>query len=135
MLLRTRFLRSISVFFGMALMLACVICIGAGGADAAIRYVTQSGAGLKNGSSWGHAYGEELFPAAILSAGAGDEFWVRKGVYRPSTTTDTAVSFVLKSGVALYGGFSGSEALRTLRNPESNRTILTGTLQTTTTAK
>jgi hypothetical protein len=105
-------------------------------ADAAVFYVTPEGAGAKNGSTWDNAYDEAAFPVAIVSAGAGDEFRVKTGVYRPvipanpgSITEDERQKyFVLKNGVALYGGFAGTEASSADRNPDSNFTVLTGDL-------
>jgi len=97
-------------------------------ADAAVHYVTQGGAGNKDGSNWANAYDEAAFPAAILSAGAGDEIWVKAGVYRPSTTNDASKSFVLSNDVALYGGFAGTETSSADRNPAANLTVLTGDL-------
>ncbi len=124
--------RFIRVFLVVTALLACVACAEAGGG--ARRCVTQGGAGSRNGDGWANAYGEAEFPAAILSAGAGDEFWVAKGAYRPAipagvpTSDDAKASFVLKDGVALYGGFAGAETAIEDRNPAANVTVLTGDL-------
>ena len=91
---------------------------------AAVLYITQDGAGSKDGLSWATAYGEAEFPAAIQSADAGDELWVAVGVYRPVipansrdiTTDEEKTTFQLKSGVALYGGFTGNEKTRDARD-------------------
>ena len=95
---------------------------------AAVLYITQGGAGSKDGTSWATAYGEAEFPAAIQSADAGDELWVAEGVYRPSTTGDENATFQLKSEVALYGGFTGNETTRDARDWQNNVTVLTGDL-------
>jgi|GEM_PF-1716943 len=105
-----------------------VSALSGSAAEAAVKYVTPGGAGAKNGSSWANAYGEAEFPAAIQSATAGDEFWVAAGAYRPSVTNDADATFTLKNGVALYGGFAGTETARTGRNPSANVTVLTGDL-------
>ena len=98
-----RFRRYARVLFAASAMILATVT-----AEAAVRYVTQGGGGSKNGTSWTNAYDEAAFPAAIQSAAAGDEIWVKTGVYRPSTN-DATKSFVLKNGVALYGGFAGAE--------------------------
>ena len=98
-------------------------------ADGTRWYVTQNGGTVtKDGTSWATAYGEAEFPAAIQSANAGDELWVAEGVYRPSTTGDKNATFQLKSGVALYGGFTGNETTRDARDWQNNVTVLTGDL-------
>jgi parallel beta-helix repeat protein len=104
-------------------------------ANAAVHYVTQGGAGNKDGSSWANAYDEAAFPAAIASADAGDEIRVKAGVYRPSTTNVATASFVLKNGVALYGGFAGTETSSADRDPAANLTVLTGDLANDDTGK
>lgn len=92
------------------------------------RYVTQNGRGRKNGASWEHAYeGAQLQQAINEVARAKGEVWVAKGIYKPSAT-DASVSFELKNGVKLYGGFEGDETTdnRTLASIQNHKTILSG---------
>lgn len=51
--------------------------------------------------------------------------WVAAGQYIPSTN-DRHASFFVKSGVQVYGGFSGRESDLSQRNPALNQTILSG---------
>ena len=93
-----------------------------------VRYVTPEGAGTKDGSSWAHALDRTQLKGALDAASSGTEFWVARGLYTPSPL-DRNVSFVLRNGVALYGGFAGYETSRIYdRNPAVNKTILTGDL-------
>ncbi|CCH53006.1 hypothetical protein BN8_02060 [Fibrisoma limi BUZ 3] len=77
-----------------------------------VVYVTESGAGLQNGSSWANAFaGTSLQTAINTAATCGAQVWVAQGLYKPTTGTDRTISFTMKEGVAIYGGFSGTEKL------------------------
>ncbi|PYK63515.1 MAG: hypothetical protein DME21_02625 [Verrucomicrobia bacterium] len=81
-----------------------------------VIYVSQSASGLTNGQSWSTAYG--TVQTALADAAAGDEIWVATGTYFGTIR--------LKEGVALYGGFAGTETSRTQRDWNVHRTILDG---------
>lgn len=68
------------------------------------RYVKQSATGTNNGTSWTNAY--VSLQSAMAVANPGDQIWVAPGTYKPAAT-DRTISFVLESGVAVYGGFPG----------------------------
>ncbi len=102
--------------------------------EGAVRYVTQNGAGTKHGGSWGNAMGESEFVQTLaLVHPAPTEYWIAKGTYRPTAAPpyDRNATFVLKNGVALYGGFAGNENLRKERDWNANPTILSGRSRTT----
>lgn len=95
------------------------------------RYVTVTGAGSKDGSSWANAFdGTQL--KMVMDSTVMGEIWVAKGTYLPTADNDMTISFQLKSGVAVYGGFAGipTETSLTDRNWLSNATILSGDLGT-----
>jgi len=50
----------------------------------------------------------------------------RSGTYKPTSGTNRTISFQLKNNVALYGGFAGTETLRSQRNSAVNLTVLSG---------
>ncbi|MDP4275414.1 MAG: T9SS type A sorting domain-containing protein, partial [Bacteroidota bacterium] len=77
-----------------------------------------------DGTSWASAYGELI--DALNASYPGDQVWVAAGTYKPATVTDRNASFKLKSAVALYGGFNGTESFEEYRNPKANLTILSG---------
>ncbi len=89
--------------------------------------------GLQNGSDWFNAYTdlEDALEHARNNISI-TEIWVAQGEYFPSEAPFEALSnprnptFMLVSGVAVYGGFSGTEILREERNIEGNPTILSG---------
>jgi hypothetical protein len=118
----------VSCFRRFSILFVATAFLCASEAHAAVWFVTQAGSGDRSGSDWDNACGEAQLPAKIQSAATGDELWVAKGVYRPSTTGNTSAYFALKTGVALYGGFGGTETDRSERNVGSNPAILTGDL-------
>lgn len=92
-----------------------------------IIYVNQIAVGAQDGGSWVNAYTD--LQTALAKAQAGDQIWVAKGVYKPTTKSDDEArkkSFVLVEGVAIYGGFSGDELKLTDRDWNINKTILSG---------
>ncbi|WP_460926551.1 beta strand repeat-containing protein [Spirosoma agri] len=93
-----------------------------------IRYVKQGGTG--DGSSWTTASGDLQ---AMINALGVQQVWVAQGTYKPGppNNTDQSISFAMKDGVAIYGGFVGTEANlsdRRLGSPSS--TTLSGDIGT-----
>ena len=99
--------------------------------EGAVWFVTQNGAGTRHGGSWTNAMGESEFVQTLkLVQPAGTEFWIAKGTYRPTADPNNRdATFVLKNGVALYGGFAGNENLRKDRDWDANPTTLSGEIQ------
>jgi hypothetical protein len=91
-------------------------------AAGAIVYVDASASGTGDGSSWANAY------PSLADAASGTEIWVAKGAYKPTSSTDRTATFQLKDGVAIYGGFAGSETQRDQRDWQTNVTTLSGDL-------
>ncbi len=110
---------------------ATVTLVAAGGVHAqAVHYVRASATGANDGTSWADAFTD--LQSALTAAQPGDRVWVAAGTYQPTTTTDRTVSFVLRPGVAVYGGFSGTEDPATFdlagRDFIANETVLSGDL-------
>jgi len=90
-------------------------------------YVNQNvPGGQQNGSTWADAF-LDLQQALSVSVD-GDEIWVANGTYYPTSGTDRSISFVMKNGVKIYGGFLGSETNLSQRDLELHETILSGNL-------
>ena len=98
-------------------------------AGAPTVFVRAGATGANNGTSWTDAYTN--LQTALAAAVSGDEVWVAAGTYKPTATTDRAASFALKNGVAIYGGFAGTETMRSQRNPTTSVTILSGDIGAT----
>lgn len=82
--------------------------------------------GALNGSSWQNSFQD--LQVALQIAVEGDEIWVAKGDYLPTTDTDRNKSFILKQGVRLYGGFSGTESSLGQRDFILNESVLSGNI-------
>ena len=92
---------------------------------AVIRYAKPIASGTADCSSWANAC---TLQTALTGALSGNEIWVAAGVHKPTTGTDRSATFQLKTGVAVYGEFGGTEADRSQRNPAANVTNLSGDL-------
>jgi predicted outer membrane repeat protein len=72
-----------------------------------IRYVKPRHSGDGSGSSWANASGN--LQVMINASAANDQVWVAAGTYKPTSGNNRTISFTMKEGVSIYGGFTGSE--------------------------
>ena len=90
-------------------------------AVASVLYAAPGAVGSGDCSDWANAC---TLQTALTGATSGDEIWVEAGAHHPGTNrTDT---FTLKNGVAVYGGFAGTETGREQRDWQAHVTILSG---------
>jgi hypothetical protein len=92
-------------------------------AAGSVRFAAPTAQGSGNCSSWINAC---TLQTALSQAVSGDEIWVKMGVHYPGAAGERSATFTLKHGVALYGGFAGTETSRDQRNWTTNKTILSG---------
>jgi len=86
--------------------------------------INVTGGGTSNGLTWSDAFPD--LQQALATVVEGDTIWVAEGIYFPTTTTDRHISFEVKNGVAVYGGFSGTETSIVQRDFLAHPTILSG---------
>lgn len=87
-------------------------------------FVKSNASGANDGTSWTDAFND--LQDAIALAANGDSIWVAQGTYTPTSGTDRTATFELKNGVAILGGFSGSETSLAERDVVGNPTVLSG---------
>ena len=105
----------------MVMLLSCCFI---GSLQARVIYVDlSSGAGNDDGTSWSDAYLD--LQDAIFNASSGDTIFVSDDTYYPTSSTVRTISFELKNGVALFGGFKDGENTLSER---SGKTSLSGDL-------
>lgn len=97
-----------------------------------VLYVDPSATGAGDGSSWTDAYVDlqtAIDAAGVLAtASAGVELWVVADTYFPDglSAGDRTQTIALRNNVHLFGGFDGSETLRSERDFRNNLTIISG---------
>ncbi len=97
------------------------------------KYVTVAGAGTQTGNDWANALPGSFLQAAINDPCA-TEVWVAAGTYHPTLQVTVSgypfYTFQMRNGVAIYGGFAGTEtdiSQRTGFGPGgTNESILSG---------
>jgi hypothetical protein len=98
-----------------------------------VRYVDVNAPGANNGSSWLNAYhylqDALADPCAAVILVADGTYYPDSNSSEPNGNGDINKSFVLKSGVAIYGGFAGFGAPGpNIRNIKLYESILSGDL-------
>ena len=90
----------------------------------------------KNGDSWDTAYNtiQECIDKLYENVVNGGEIWVKRGLYNPTDVPEWKQkinkngpmhkSFIMREKIRIYGGFSGSETIRSQRNFNQNPTYL-----------
>jgi hypothetical protein len=94
-----------------------------------ILFVNHNATGSINGSSWADAF-TNLQSALNSTCPDITQIWVAAGTYKPTSGTDRTISFHMKDGVAIYGGFAGTETLLSQRDWQTNVTTLSGDIGT-----
>jgi hypothetical protein len=106
---------------------------GSSGNECIVYVDDDTGNDGNDGTSWARAVATVTRGLAVAAERVGDsgtatcELWVTAGTYKP-VGTDRAATFQLRSQVALYGGFQGTETLRKDRNWRTRVTTLSGDL-------
>ncbi len=102
--------------FVIAVLVLCVLgmCGASGWCD--VIHVKTTGNDSNDGLSWGTA--KRTVQTGLDASAPGDQVWVAAGTYVERIT--------LPDGVALYGGFLGTEGDLGARNWTLNQTVIDG---------
>jgi hypothetical protein len=104
-------------------------------ASTGIVYVWPGAGGNNSGSSWLNAFTSlQAALAFAIQCPLVQQVWVAKGTYYPDEgpsmiNDDRTMRFSMRSGLAIYGGFAGTETLLVQRNLKTAPSILSGEIQ------
>lgn len=99
--------------------LTVVVALAACVSQGAVLRVKPDAPGPHTGQSWDEAFA--TVSESIAAAASGDEIWVARGTYQEN--------LAVPSGVALFGGFAGTENLRQERDLGAHPSVLDGGLR------
>lgn len=119
-------MQSLSNRFVFACIAVMPIVAIASSVGASVRFVDADAPPGGDGTAWVSAFNDLQTALAASGPGSGvTELWIAEGTYKPSTR-DATESFVMRSGLALYGGFAGDESSIDQRDWNGNATVLDG---------
>ncbi len=101
------------------------------GAEQAPTVFHVNADGARDGGSWGEPFLDLSNALEAAAAASGPvEIWVAEGTYTPTTERIPGIpssrTFDVPNWTKVLGGFAGTEAYRSERDPEANITILSG---------
>jgi predicted outer membrane repeat protein len=92
-----------------------------------VLYVDADATGANDGTSWADAFTELRTALKWTPVCPGvTNIWVAAGTYKPTAGVERDSTFRLVSGIAIYGGFAGTETSLSQRSWAANPTILSG---------
>lgn len=90
-----------------------------------VRAAAEPDEALQTGTTWATAHADLQAALALKDRYAFiEEVWVAEGAYCPGPLASH--SFELRNGLAVYGGFNGSETSLDMRDPDAHETVLQG---------
>lgn len=88
--------------------------------------VDADASGASTGSTWADAIPD--LQEALRIAAPDDELWIAEGIHKPTGGTDRDASFRMEFPLALYGGFNGTETVRSQADPARYESVLSGAI-------
>jgi uncharacterized repeat protein (TIGR01451 family) len=113
--------RSLATLLSVVLILVPILGMSRSSLAAGVLYAAPTASGNADCSSWTDAC---TLQTALAAAASGDQIWAQAGLHTPGAAR--ADTFALANGVALYGGFAGSEVTLEQRDWQTNLTVLSG---------
>jgi hypothetical protein len=113
-----------------AMAILCAVSIHAGPASAQVRFVRAGAPAGGDGLTWATAYNDlQVALAAAVANPTITQLWVAQGTYMPAGAGGSrAATLQIRNGLALYGGFDGTEVTLQERDFEKHPTTLSGDL-------
>jgi len=95
-----------------------------------VLFVDGAAGGAGTGASWTDAFTTvqpalDAASAEVTTGAPACDVWVKAGTYYVYATARTDAIFP-RTNVGMYGGFNGTETLRTQADPKANPTVLSG---------
>ena len=114
-------------YYQFLLLFVLVSCLTALPALAqSTRYVSTTGITSNPLSATSWATSTTDLQGVVMASATNDQVWVAAGTYKPTPGSNRSMSFSMKNGVAIYGGFLGIETALNQR-PTINLTTPSGT--------
>ena len=113
---------------GLVTVLVLGLFVAISGRAQTTRYVDVDATGSNTGTSWVNAYSN--LQSALNAVVSGDQIWVAEGTYYPTNNSTASAHFLLRPGVALRGGFVGTESTVVQRIGTNHPSILSGDIGT-----
>lgn len=124
-------IRCVAGWWALSAAMLVMSGVASGQTGGSMLFVNASATGAGDGTTWVDAFRDlqAALTSPAASGGSVTEIWVAAGTYAPAGPDgDRGATFQLVDGVALFGGFAGTETSLAQRDPAAHVTVLSGDL-------